>query len=143
MKRRTYKTIAEINVTNLVDVVLVLLIVFMISAPLLQSGIEIELPQTTYAETEAGEGVVVTVMAKDSLGIFIGTGVGDDIFTGPVRFEETLAEYLRKQSGQPVYLRADKNVRWEFMIDIIAKIKKQGVTDLGLVTAPYEGPVNK
>jgi len=68
---------------------------------------------------------------------------GDDIYTGPVRFEETLAEYLRKNSGQPVYLRAAKNVRWEFMIDIIAKIKRQGVTDLGLVTAPYERPVNK
>ena len=143
MRRRTYKTIAEINVTNLVDVVLVILIVFMISAPLLQSGIEIELPQTTYVDKDIGEGIVVTVMARDSLGIFIGTGMADDIYTGPVRFEETLGEYLRKQGDQPVYLRADKNIRWEFMIDIIAKIKRQGVTDLGLVTAPYERPVNK
>lgn len=143
MKRRSYRTISEINVTNLVDVVLVLLIVFMISAPLLQSGIEIELPQTTYVEEESGQGIVVTVMAKDSLGIFIGTGMADDIYTGPVRFEEMLKDYLNKQQNKSVYLRADKNVRWEFMIDIIAKIKRQGVSELGLVTAPYEGPFNK
>jgi len=143
LKRRSYRTISEINVTNLVDVVLVLLIVFMISAPLLQSGIEIELPQTTYVEEESGQGIVVTVMAKDSLGIFIGTGMADDIYTGPVRFEEMLKDYLNKQQNKSVYLRADKNVRWEFMIDIIAKIKRQGVSELGLVTAPYEGPFNK
>lgn len=139
MKRRTYRTLYEINVTNLVDVVLVLLIVFMISAPLLQSGVKVELPKVSYVDADVEEGIVVTMMDKDSLGIWIGTGHADDFFTGPVRFEETLNDYLNREGrNQPVYLRADKNVRWEFVVDIIAKIKKQGVTNLGLVTQPFE-----
>ncbi len=143
MNRRSYRTISDINVTNLVDVVLVLLIVFMISAPLMQSGIEVDLPHTTYVDETVEEGIVVTIMDRDSLGIFIGTGKADDQFTGPVRFEETLKTYLTRTGRQPVYLRADKNVRWSVVIDIISKIKKQGVTDLGLVTAPFEGSVPK
>jgi biopolymer transport protein TolR len=140
-RRREYKTMSEINVTNLVDVVLVLLIVFMISAPLLQSGIDIELPQTTYTtDTDVGEGVVVTITAKDSLGIFVGSGQSDDRYAGPVEFERVFKEFYDKDRTQPVYLRADKRARWEFVIDIIAKIKKQGVPDLGLITSPYEEP---
>jgi biopolymer transport protein TolR len=134
-----YRTLYEINVTNLVDVVLVLLIVFMISAPLLQSGVKVELPKTTYVDADIEEGIVVTMQDKDSLGIYIGTGQTDDYFTGPVRFEETLNEYLNRLGrNQPVYLRADKSVRWEYVVDIIAKIKRQGVTNLGLVTQHLE-----
>lgn len=138
-KRRQYKTMSEINVTNLVDVVLVLLIVFMISAPLLQSGIEVDLPQTQYVEsTDAGEGLVVTVTSKDSIEIYVGTGVGDERFASPITFDQIFEEFLVKNPSQAVYLRADKTARWEYVIDIISRIKKQGVTDLGLVTAPFE-----
>jgi biopolymer transport protein TolR len=138
-RRRSYKVMSEINVTNLVDVVLVLLIIFMISAPLLQSGIDIQLPQTTYVDTEVSEGIVVTVMDKDSLGIFIGSGKADDVYAGPANFVKVLNEFLdRMGRNQPVYLRADKNVRWQYVVSVISKIREQGVSNLGIVTAPYE-----
>ena len=70
MRKREYRALAEINVTNLVDVVLVLLIIFMISAPLLQSGIDVDLPKTKTATLdESAEGVVVSIDKKG--GIFI------------------------------------------------------------------------
>ena len=138
-KRRQYKTMSEINVTNLVDVVLVLLIVFMISAPLLQSGIEVDLPETKYVDnTEEGEGLVVTITSKDSLEIYVGTGSGDERFASPATFDKVFDEYLAKDRSQAVFLRADKTARWQYVVDIISRIKKQGVSDLGLVTAPYE-----
>jgi len=138
-KRRQYKTMSEINVTNLVDVVLVLLIVFMISAPLLQSGIEIDLPETTYVDqTEEGEGLIVTITSKDSIEIYVGTGIGDERYASPVTFDKIFKEFLVKNPSQAVFLRADKTARWEYVIDIISRIKKQDVTDLGLVTAPFE-----
>jgi len=143
LKRRAYRTISEINVTNLVDVVLVLLIVFMISAPLLQSGIDVDLPEISYATEDIGKGIVVTVTSKDSIGIFIGTGEADDVYAHPGIFEEKFSEFLAENRNQPVYLRADKTARWEYVIDIISKIKKLGVTDLGLVTAPFENKTNK
>lgn len=138
-RRRSYKVMSEINVTNLVDVVLVLLIIFMISAPLLQSGIDIQLPKTTYTDKNVSEGIVVTVMDRDSLGIFVGSGRADDVYAGPKNFVPVLNEFLDKMGrNQPVYLRADKNVRWQYVVDVISKIREQGVSDLGIVTAPYE-----
>ncbi len=138
-RRRSYKVMSEINVTNLVDVVLVLLIIFMISAPLLQSGIDVQLPQTSYVDKDVSEGIVVTVMDKDSLGIFVGSGRGDDVYAGPKNFVPVLNEFLDKMGrNQPVYLRADKNVRWQYVVNVISEIRKQGVSDLGIVTAPYE-----
>ncbi len=140
-RRREYKTIGEINVTNLVDVVLVLLIVFMISAPLMTSGIELDLPQVSYADTEASEGIVVSVTSKDSLGIFIGTGAGDDVYAGPGSFTERFEEFRASHRNMPVYLRADRSAEWQYVVDIIAQIKNLGVTDLGIVTSPLEGPL--
>ena len=131
---------SEINVTNLVDVVLVLLIVFMISAPLLQSGIEIDLPDTKYVDnTEEGEGIVVTVTSKDSIEYYVeSSGNSQARYASPATFDEVFREVRSKAPSLPVYLRADKSARWQYVIDIISRIKKQGVTDLGLVTAPYE-----
>ena len=84
IQKRKYNALAEINVTNLVDVVLVLLIIFMISAPLLQSGIEVNLPKTKAAALdEETEGVVVTIDNKG--GIFI-----NDIWTRLDNFEKSL-----------------------------------------------------
>ena len=139
-RRRTYKVMSDINVTNLVDVVLVLLIVFMISAPLLQSGIDVDLPETQYVDEQVSEGIIVTVKSvQDTAAIYLGTSQGKEVFVNPRDFSQELEELLRSTgSGTPVYLRADKSIEWQLMVDIISSIKEQGVADLGIVTAPYE-----
>jgi biopolymer transport protein ExbD/biopolymer transport protein TolR len=131
---------SDINVTNLVDVVLVLLIVFMISAPLLQSGVDVDLPKTSYVDEQISEGIVVTVkFVQDTTAIYLGTSQGKEVFVNPQYFGDELDELLNATGrGTPVYLRADKNINWQLMVDIISSIKEQGVADLGIVTAPYE-----
>lgn len=131
IKRREYKVMSDINVTNLVDVVLVLLIVFMISAPLLQSGIDIDLPQTTFVDKELSEGVVITINEKG--GIFI-----DDVFTRAEDLEENLTKYIDRNNVSAIYLRSDKDVTYGVVIDVIARLKEMGIVNVGLVTKPYD-----
>ncbi|MBD3404123.1 protein TolR [candidate division GN15 bacterium] len=132
-RSRSYHTMADINIANLVDVVLVLLIIFMISAPLLQSGIEINLPKTRAAAIEEeAEGVVVTV---DSLGgVYI-----NDVFANPNVFEDRLrSEMIDKNTGS-VYVRGDSAVAYGAVIDVIGRMKEMGIEAIGLVTGHAEG----
>ena len=129
---RGYSAMSDINIANLVDVVLVLLIIFMISAPLLQSGIEVDLPQTRAATIEEQpEGVVVTI---DSVGgIYI-----NDIFTRPDRFEEALQREMRARNTHSVFLRGDSTVAYGRAIGVIGQLREMGIESIGLVTTPLE-----
>ena len=132
MRRREYRAMADINVTNLVDVVLVLLIIFMISAPLLQSGIEVDLPKTkTAALDDQAEGVVLTIDKKG--GIFI-----NDVWTKIANFETALDKELKKASRSSVYLRADSLVPYGIVVDVIGRMKSMGIKELGLITTKEE-----
>ncbi|MCK5125071.1 MAG: biopolymer transporter ExbD [candidate division Zixibacteria bacterium] len=123
---------SEINVTNLVDVVLVLLIIFMIAAPMLQSGIDINLPKTrTAISDDLGEGVVLTIDNKG--GIFI-----DDVWVRLPDFTDRLDEALQQKNSSSVYVRADSAVIYAVVVDVIAKIKDMGIDYLGLVTSPVD-----
>ncbi len=129
MKKRHYGALADINVTNLVDVVLVLLIIFMITAPMLQSGIDINLPKTVSTEKDLGEGIVVTITKER--GVFV-----DDKITPMNKFEQRLGAIRASKGAKAVYLRADTNVPYGFVVDIMGKIKSMGISDLGLVIEP-------
>jgi len=130
--KRQYNALADINVTNLVDVVLVLLIIFMISAPLLQSGIDVDLPKTkTAALDEHAEGVVITIDRKS--GVFI-----NDVWAPKERFEDELDRELRKLGKSSVFLRADSLVPYGSVIDVIGRLKIMGIDELGLITSKEE-----
>jgi biopolymer transport protein TolR len=129
MRKRVYGTLHDINVVNLVDVVLVLLIIFMIAAPMLQNGIDINLPQTKATQEDLGEGVVVTITKEDKIYV-------DDRVTNLSRFESILSDATRKKSSKSVYLRADKDIPYGLVIDVVGKIKSLGIQSLGLVTEP-------
>lgn len=119
---------AEINVTNLVDVVLVLLIIFMISAPLLQSGIEVNLPKTGSSSIdEEAEGVVLTIDAKG--GIYV-----NDVWTLLENFEPALRKEMDSKGTNTVYLRGDSTVAYGTAIAVISKIKEMGIENIGLIT---------
>ena len=137
MNKREYKALADINVTNLVDVVLVLLIIFMISAPLLQSGIEVDLPKTkTAALDEQTEGTILTIDKKG--GIFI-----NDVWSRMENFEKSLDKELKKTGRKSVYLRADSMVAYGVVVDVMGRLKNMGIENLGLITTKDEGGKGK
>lgn len=131
-RKRKYGAVAEINITNLVDVVLVLLIIFMISAPLLQSGIEINLPKThAPVMNEETRGIVVTI---DSLGgIYI-----NDRWAAPDKFEEAVEREMEAKRTSSVFIRGDSAVAYGKAIDVIGRLKDMGIESVGLVTGHQE-----
>ena len=125
---RQYRSMADINIANLVDVCLVLLIIFMISAPLLQSGIEVDLPRTrAKAITEETSGVVVSIDKKG--GIFV-----NDVFTRLENFGQALDKELKSKGTTSVYLRGDSTIPYGTAIGLIGRMKEMGIESIGLVT---------
>jgi len=129
MKKRVYTSLHDINVVNLVDVVLVLLIIFMIAAPMLQSGIDINLPRTKATQEDLGEGVVVTITKEKKIYV-------DERVTNLNRFESILSSATREKGSKSVYLRADEDIPYGLVIDVVGRIKSLGIQNLGLVTEP-------
>jgi len=118
---------AEINVTPLVDVVLVLLIIFMVTAPFLQGGLEIDLPKIASHGLDVHEGLIVSVRADRTI------AVGNTIVPDP-GFEGALS---KAGAGQrPVFLKADRAVPYGTIVELIARMRRAGVSSLGLVTEP-------
>ena len=128
---RTQSSLAEINVTPLVDVVLVLLIIFMISAPVLQSGIDVSVPKTRTVKEITEQRVVLTIDSKQR--VFLGDR--------PVNIHE-LAQKLRQQGTDPahqvIYLRADEQVPFGAFASVMDAVKQAGVTNISIVTQPLE-----
>lgn len=118
---------AEINVVPLVDVVLVLLIIFMVTAPFLQQGLEVDLPKVATRGMDVHEGLIVTI-GKDRA-----VAVGNRRV--PLAdFEKALAR--AGAARRPVFLRADEGVPYGLVVDVIARLRRSGVSALGLVTEP-------
>jgi biopolymer transport protein TolR len=129
---RTRSSLAEINVTPLVDVVLVLLIIFMITAPVLQSGIDVSVPKTRTVKEVTEQRVVLTIN-KDQ-----------EIFLGDKQVNiHELPERLRAQGADPahqiIYLRADEAVSFGVFAKLMDAVKQAGITNVSIVTQPLEG----
>ena len=128
---QNYRTLSEINVTPLVDVMLVLLIIFMVTAPMMQQGIEVDLPQAAAKALESKEEQLILTIAR-----------GKRIYLNKqsLKFEE-LRHMLRalysKRSNKEIYLRADSNVAYGFVVRTMAEIKGAGIEELALITEPY------
>ena len=130
MRRSRYAPLAEINITNLVDVTMVLLIIFMLTAPFLQAGVKLRLPKAEAKSIEEQEGVTVSI---DENGlIFI-----DERRTEWNEFAAALRRALEGTEPR-VFLRADKDVRYEIVLRVIARIKMLGIEDLGLIAEQEE-----
>uniref|UniRef100_A0A832I7I0 Protein TolR n=1 Tax=Eiseniibacteriota bacterium TaxID=2212470 RepID=A0A832I7I0_UNCEI len=119
--------LAEINVTPLVDVVLVLLIIFMITAPFLQGGLEIDLPKVASRGLDVREGLVVSVRADRTV------AVGERV-VALADFEDALGRAGAAQ--RPVFLKADRRVPYGDVVELVARMRRAGVASLGLVTEP-------
>lgn len=126
------RAMSDINVTPLVDVILVLLIIFMVTAPMMQQGIDVDLPQTTSQPIEGQEErLVITINAKRE--VFINQEKVDPLLLRR-RLQRSVAAKLNKE----VLLRADRSVPYGFVVQTMAEIKNAGIEKLGMVTEPFE-----
>jgi len=124
---RTATSLSEINVTPLVDVMLVLLVIFMVTAPILQTGIDVELPETRNVATQNPEQRIVLSISRDGF-IYYGSE--------SINFS-TIGERLKKDATGPdqdIYLRADKDVKWASIVSVIDAVRGAGYKKIQLVT---------
>lgn len=128
---RTQTSLSEINITPFVDVVLVLLIIFMLTAPILESGIEVDLPKTKTVKVVSEEKVVVTLDKNQNI------YVGND----PVnihRLGASVLDHLKGAGNQPVFIRCDQNVSFGAFARVVDALKQANLTNLNIVTEPLE-----
>jgi len=123
--RRETPSIADINVTPLVDVVLVLLIIFMVTAPMMSRGIDVNLPVATQTENPPEDRLMISINAEGRVYL-------SDKPINLVLLEQTLRDYLASsRSGRVVILRADESLRYGKVIEVVDKIKRAGVEQIG------------
>jgi biopolymer transport protein TolR len=123
-------TMSEINVTPMVDVMLVLLVIFMVTAPLIQQGVKLNLPQAKAAPVEASEKkLVVSVDARKR--VFIG-----DAEVRLDQLEEKLKANAKAQADKEVYLYADRALPYGTVMEVMAAAQRAGITNLGMITDP-------
>ena len=128
---QTRSSLAEINITPLVDVVLVLLVIFMITAPVLQSGIEVSVPKTRTVKEITEQRLVVTIDRNQQ------------VFLGDQRVNvHELAQKLHQAGADParqvIYLRADEQVPFGAFAAVMDAVKQAGITNVSIVTQPLE-----
>jgi biopolymer transport protein TolR len=128
------QTLTEINVTPLVDVMLVLLIIFMVTAPLIQQGVEMNLPDARAKPVKAEEQKLVLSIKGDK-SLWLGTT--EDAARIPLDgLEDKLRANARLQKDHEVYLMADKTLPYGYVVDVMATLQRAGVVNVGMITNP-------
>ena len=128
---RTQTALADINITPLVDVVLVLLIIFMVTAPVLQSGIDVNVPKTRTVREITQERLVITIDKQQR--VFLGND--------PININEIaskLRERIRDPRNQFIFVRADENVPFGAFATVMDSVKQAGINNVSIVTQPLE-----
>lgn len=128
---RTQSALSDINVTPFVDVVLVLLIIFMLTAPILQSGIEVAVPKTRTVKEITEERLVISIDSKQR--VYLGN---DPININQIATR--LREKVRDPESQAVFLRADENVPFGAFATVMDAVKQAGITNVSIVTEPLK-----
>jgi biopolymer transport protein TolR len=129
---RDRRLMSEINIVPLTDVMLVLLIIFMVTAPMLTQGVDVNLPQANAKAMRSDEERLVLTVDMNSR-IFVGKQ--------PVEFNrlnDTLRAIVARRTDRQVYFRADRAVPYGFVVKVIAEVRNAGVEKLGMVTEPLE-----
>ena len=122
---------ADINVTSLVDVAFVLLIIFMITAPIMQGGVEVQLPRAEARPIQPKEGMIVSIDRQGR--IFVNEA--------PLKYEDFRAAFgalVKSRAARGVYLRADRRVDYGVVVRVLAVMRAAGVNDVGLVAEEEE-----
>src|ERR1700756_5388724 len=128
---RTQTALAEINITPLVDVVLVLLLIFMLTAPVLQSGVEVAVPKTRSVNQLTEERMVVTIDREQN--VFL-----QDKPVNVNQLPSLLKSGLKPDAKRIIYLRADERVPFGAFASVMDAVKQAGITNISIVTQPLE-----
>lgn len=134
MKRKSVRlssNMSEINVTPLVDVMLVLLVIFMVTAPMMQSGINVNLPDAETRTNPSSGGVILTITKERYV------YVGDEIINIHL-LESQLQNIFVNQDKKVVFLKADKDVNYGFVISVMDIIKQAGIETVGMIVEKKE-----
>jgi biopolymer transport protein TolR len=130
--RNNKRFMSDINVTPLVDVMLVLLIIFMVAAPMMTQGVDVNLPKTTAKNIKSqDEPLMLTVNKKGDIFIENQSVTLDSL-------EVKIQKIFQNRREKEILLRADKDVSYGVVIDVIARVKKAGIDKLGMVTEPLD-----
>lgn len=129
---RSNEMMSDINVTPFVDVMLVLLIIFMVTAPMLQQGEEVSLPQVDSAPMEEKAAPLIIVMDRDG-GIWI-----QDVRIAPGFLESRMVDWIRGTTDPQVLLKADTQVSYGKVVEVMNAVRRAGVVQLGMLTQPLE-----
>jgi len=130
--------LSEINVTPFVDVMLVLLIIFMVTTPMMVQGVNVSLPETSNSDNIAAEeDQLMVIIDKDNKILVNDFEVGIDFL------KEKLTAIFKNRSTKNVFLKADKNIPYGTVVRVMSEIKGAGVEKLGMVTLPMEAKESK
>ena len=123
---------AEINVVPLIDVMLVLLIIFMVTAPMLQQGVEVNLPKATTAPLQgSNEQIVLSITQAGKLFL----GAGNEVELEGLGAKTTAIMKLRKEEDRKIYIKADTALQYGRIMDVMAALHQSGITQIGLISA--------
>lgn len=126
------KLVSDINVTPMVDVMLVLLIIFMVTAPMMTQGVNVELPETTAKSLRQEEKPIVITISKEG-----DISINNIPLARALMVQELQKSYHSNQK-QPIFLRADKNVPYGHVVTVMADVKAVGFDKIGMITKPPE-----
>ena len=124
---------AEINVTSLVDVAFTLLVIFIITAPIMQGGVEVQVPRARAETISSPEGVIVTVTREGELYIGSAAATWEE-------FEPALIDVVRDRQASNVYLRADEGVEYGRVLQVLGAMRSLDIAAVGLVAEPENTP---
>jgi len=130
--KNDHRMLSEINVTPFVDVMLVLLVIFMVTAPMMQSGFDVDLPQVKAKTIQTNEKPLIVTISKDKK-----IEILDYEFTLD-RLKSKLEFISQGRADKEIYLKADKTVPYGFVMEVMAEIKDAGYEKLGMITMPLE-----
>ena len=125
-------TLSEINIIPLVDVILVLLLIFMLTAPLMHRGIDVNLPRSAAKPTAVEERMVLT-LTKDQT-VFL-----NDKPVPMAALDARLRDLMKDRSDKTLYLKADQGLQYGFVVETMDRLRRAGVEKLGMVTEPTRG----
>jgi biopolymer transport protein TolR len=128
-RRRVGATLAEINIIPLVDVVLVLLLIFMLTAPMMYRGIDVNLPRAASRPTAVEERMVLTVTRDNALYL-------NERRLTPAGLEAALREAFRNRTDRTLYLKADAGLSYGTVVETMDRVRRAGIERLGMVTEP-------
>ena len=128
MREERYRILAEVNMTPMVDAMMVILIIFMLTAPMMQGGIEVQLPKAQARQVDVESGIVITITIEGR--IFV-----NELEVSLNEIEKTLSRIKEYGRERPVFVKADKDLSYGLVLEVISYVKKAGIFNIGLITS--------